>query len=223
MALLLLTNFYNNIEENITRRTQHYSFINSPSTRTQGRIFHIPRQSATSQASSTRPSTRPLLMIRHSISQIFTSNTPHEQHSQTEGIMISSLQPSRPRAPVSPHNHPPTCIESSVTPVYVQVQTQPPPPLNQQPMRQSSSAPRNQIEAMPPFQSAALPIIPRPLPFPIPAQTILDSSVRHPVFFTDRLIRAPTGVNAGNTSWGSPVTVGYVFEDGVRREGAARL
>lgn len=76
---------------------------------------------------------------------------------------------------------------------------------------------------MPTFQPTLLPIIAQPLALQIPAHTILDASIRHPVFFTDRLVKAPTGVNAGNTSWGSPVAVGYVFEDGVRREGTARL
>ena len=43
------------------------------------------------------------------------------------------------------------------------------------------------------------------------------------MFFTDRLVKAPTGVSAGGMGWGSPVAVGYVFEDGARREGASRL
>jgi len=100
------------------------------------------------------------------------------------------------------------------------LQPQAPPPLNQQPMRHFSS-PRNQIEAMPPFP----PIVPasRSLHVPIPARAILDASVRHPVFFTDRLVKAPTGVNAGSMNWGSPVALGYVFEEGGRREGGSRL
>jgi hypothetical protein len=46
----------------------------------------------------------------------------------------------------------------------------------------------------------------------------MDVAIRHPVFFTDRLIKAPTGVRAGNEM--SPVSMGYVFEDGGRRDGA---
>jgi hypothetical protein len=57
---------------------------------------------------------------------------------------------------------------------------------------------------------------------------LYDASVRHPVFFTDRLKRAPNGVGAGNgdgssKGWGSPVAVGYVFNDGVKRESGSRL
>jgi hypothetical protein len=53
---------------------------------------------------------------------------------------------------------------------------------------------------------------------------MLDAAVRHPVFFTDRLMKAPMGVNAGGGNWASPVAEGYVFNDGVRRDGGgARL
>jgi hypothetical protein len=77
------------------------------------------------------------------------------------------------------------------------------------------------MEAMPPN---ALPQFPHPVNrVNWPVQRVLDSAVRHPVFFTERLIKAPVGVNPGNTSWGSPVATGYVFEDGVRREAASRL
>jgi len=60
------------------------------------------------------------------------------------------------------------------------------------------------------------------------AQVITDSAVRHPVFFTERLKKAPNGVRAGNPSWGA-VSVGYVFDQGgvgrleTRREGGSRL
>jgi hypothetical protein len=68
-----------------------------------------------------------------------------------------------------------------------------------------------------------------PVPFQVPiqvrrqAQMVLDASIRHPVFFTEKLKKAPNGVAAGNTGWGSPVATGYVFNDGVRREGESRL
>lgn len=55
-----------------------------------------------------------------------------------------------------------------------------------------------------------------------------DASVLHPVFFTEKLKRAPNGVMAGNgngsaSSWGSPVAVGYTFNNGPKREGGSRL
>jgi hypothetical protein len=56
----------------------------------------------------------------------------------------------------------------------------------------------------------------------VPDQRAYDASVRHPVFFTDRLKRAPNGVASGQ-AWGSPVAAGYVFNDGVKREGGSRL
>jgi hypothetical protein len=54
---------------------------------------------------------------------------------------------------------------------------------------------------------------------PMPREMVLDVSKRHPVFFTDRLKKAPNGVNTGGGSWVSPVAAGYVFNDGVRKEG----
>ncbi len=57
-----------------------------------------------------------------------------------------------------------------------------------------------------------------------PEQALLDASKRHPVFFTDRLKKAPVGVNVGGGAWLSPVAMGYVFNDGVRRaEGGVKL
>lgn len=57
-----------------------------------------------------------------------------------------------------------------------------------------------------------------------PQQQFL-SAMRHPVFFTDRFMKAPPGVNSGGGSWTTPVANGYVYNDGVRRivDGAARL
>jgi len=54
--------------------------------------------------------------------------------------------------------------------------------------------------------------------------SVLDASIRHPVFFTDRLKEAPVGVNTGNGNWVTPVALGYVFNDGARRaEGGVKL
>ncbi|KAH6722980.1 hypothetical protein BKA61DRAFT_3427 [Leptodontidium sp. MPI-SDFR-AT-0119] len=129
--------------------------------------------------------------------------------------MLTSMKPSRPKLP----HH------------------QPPPPTNQQQTRTSSSLssprpntkytpippppppfPRSQIEAMP------------PTPFPVsrnpmlaPQQMVLDVSKRHPVFFTERLKKAPVGVQTGSGSWSNPVATGYVFNDGVKRRAEGKL
>ncbi len=52
---------------------------------------------------------------------------------------------------------------------------------------------------------------------------MLDVSKRHPVFFTDRLKKAPNGVNCGGGSWISPVAAGYVFNDGAKKDGGASV
>jgi hypothetical protein len=122
-----------------------------------------------------------------------------------------------------------TTTISYLIPASIQIQTQPAPPqlLNQQPTRHTSfsSTPRTQIEAMPPFPLTSLPANLRPslLSITLQSKAVLDASVRHPVFFTDRLVKAPPGVNAGSAPWGSPVSAGYVFEEGLRREGGSRL
>ncbi|CZT51569.1 uncharacterized protein RSE6_16123 [Rhynchosporium secalis] len=129
--------------------------------------------------------------------------------------MFNSLQPSRPKL----------------------LHHQPPPPTNQQGQRRTSSTlssllpqhppnstsytyqpprPRNQIEAMPP-----VPVQQPALRNPIlaPQQMVPDASKRHPVFFTDRLKKAPMGVTTGGGAWSSPVADGYIFNDGARRGG----
>jgi len=50
-----------------------------------------------------------------------------------------------------------------------------------------------------------------------------DAATRHPVFFTEKLKKAPEGVRLGDMRWASPVARGYVFNDGERREAPARL
>jgi len=74
------------------------------------------------------------------------------------------------------------------------------------------------MEAMPP-----LPLAPPYMKQRWEQSALLDASKRHPVFFTDRLKKAPAGVCAGGAAWVSPVAVGYVFNDGVRRDGGVKL
>ncbi len=107
--------------------------------------------------------------------------------------------------------------------------------MNQQPAHATHSptasspsfpAPRTQIEAMPPLPiSLAAALSPASNVTPqVRQQIMLDAAVRHPVFFTDRLKKAPMGVKAGGGSWVSPVAEGYVFNDGVKRDASgARL
>jgi hypothetical protein len=95
--------------------------------------------------------------------------------------------------------------------------------MNQQPTRSLTTPipnytytpprPRNQIEALPPNHSLQAHQQIRS------QQLLLDAAIRHPVFFTDRLKKAPMGVRAGSAGWSSPVAEGYVFNDGVVRRG----
>jgi hypothetical protein len=63
------------------------------------------------------------------------------------------------------------------------------------------------------------------MPATLVAQQQFFSAVRHPVFFTNRLQKAPPGVNDGGGGWQTPVAEGYVYNDGVRRsvDGAVKL
>ena len=91
--------------------------------------------------------------------------------------------------------------------------------MNQQPSRLLATPtytyipPRNQIETLPPNLLQARQQIRS-------HELLLDAAIRHPVFFTDRLKKAPVGVKAGSAGWSSPVAEGYVFNDGVVRRGA---
>ncbi|CAG8979860.1 hypothetical protein HYALB_00002633 [Hymenoscyphus albidus] len=156
-------------------------------------------------------------MIRRSVSQIFQTNSPREnieaQGRETEAQnlanMISHLQCSRPK--ISQPSPFPTSN-----------------PLHQQPAQPNSwvsqftdsnlqPKPRNQIEAMPPSSTGSSMNV--PANFKVP-RVILDSAVRHPVFFTDRFKKVPHGIGYGK---GSPVSEGYIFEEGERRGGESRL
>ncbi|KAH7355222.1 hypothetical protein BKA65DRAFT_497938 [Rhexocercosporidium sp. MPI-PUGE-AT-0058] len=158
-----------------------------------------------------------MMLPRRSISQIFHSNTPHEQKSEEETEMFTSMQPSRPKLP---HHQPPpptnqhqTRTSSTLSPPHQPLSYTPIPP-------PPPAFPRNQIEAMPP---TSFPVLRNPIL--VPQQMVLDASKRHPVFFTERLKKAPAGVQTGCGSWSSPVATGYVFNDGVKRrvEGNLKL
>ncbi|KAK0119588.1 hypothetical protein ONS95_011028 [Cadophora gregata] len=126
--------------------------------------------------------------------------------------MFSPMQPSRPKLP---HHLPPQPTSQQQIRTSSTLSSQYPiPPCTSIPST-LSVFPRNQIEAMP------------PLPFPLAVarnpiseaqKMILDASKRHPVFFTERLKKAPEGVNAGDGIWSSPVAKGYVFNDGAQRK-----
>ncbi|KAH8678925.1 hypothetical protein BGZ60DRAFT_428742 [Tricladium varicosporioides] len=157
-------------------------------------------------------------MIRRSISQIFTSNSPSEQRKEYDE-MIARSQMNRPGQPShsSPLNQQQTRTLTPAQPILnVPLYTQP-----------TYFPPRNQIEAMPPH-----------IPVPLArmeelwraqggasAGLVLDPSRRHPVFFTDRLKKAPYGVSSGGGAWSSPVAEGYIFNDGemAKREEGPRL
>ncbi|PVH80332.1 hypothetical protein DL98DRAFT_202965 [Cadophora sp. DSE1049] len=148
---------------------------------------------------------------RRSISQIFQNNTPRKQGQEEDSEMFTSMQSSRPKLP---HHQPPPPTNQQQTrtsstlssPLQSTPYTQIPPP--------PTAFPRNQIEAMPPLP---FPVPVARNPFLAPQQMVLDASKRHPVFFTERLKKAPEGVRAGNGNWSSPVATGYVFNDGVKR------
>ena len=75
------------------------------------------------------------------------------------------------------------------------------------------SKPRSQIEALPPSSTPPRASISSSTAQPTELKIVLDPASRHPVFFTDRLKRAPNGVLV---DIGSPICEGYVFEE---REG----
>ncbi|KAH6676633.1 hypothetical protein B0J14DRAFT_358171 [Halenospora varia] len=163
-------------------------------------------------------------MIRRSISQIFPSNTPSEQRKEYDE-MISRAQMNRPQLPPSSNytaSNPMAQQQTRASSSNVQTSSQSP-----FPTQPTYFPPRNQIEAMPPH-------VPAPLAQMeelwraqggAPTGLVLDPSRRHPVFFTDRLKKAPYGVASGGGAWSSPVAEGYIFNDGgtARREEGPRL
>ncbi|ESZ89914.1 hypothetical protein SBOR_9703 [Sclerotinia borealis F-4128] len=94
----------------------------------------------------------------------------------------------------------------------------------------TSIPPRSQIEAFPPPRTGT-PYRASPTPSLSPSLSLsytLDPSKRHPVFFTNKLRKAPTGVDAheySNEVWraGSPVARGYVYESGGVEEREMKL
>ncbi|KAM3067198.1 hypothetical protein ACMFMG_005435 [Clarireedia jacksonii] len=166
--------------------------------------------------------------LRHSVSQIFSphpafalqqnlqtsrqaqlnepvstrgTNTTYQQFTNDE--MISSLQPKRPNVPSPSTSAPPPPIP---TPVY--------------------QPPRTQIEALPP-SSTTMSTSYGLLPLYTRAGTlVLDPATRHPVFFTPRLRKTPSGVRAhefGEERTRSPVARGYVYESGSVEERELKL
>ncbi|EPE35736.1 hypothetical protein GLAREA_05073 [Glarea lozoyensis ATCC 20868] len=142
-------------------------------------------------------------MIRRSISQIFQTNSPNEQTTNQEPehiqTMISSLGGRRPTLPTpsqTPLNQQPSLPHTTSTPnpnAWIASFTR--------------QQPASQIEAMPPNANTN----PNSQPFRVP-RVILDPARRHPVFFTERLKRAPHGVGGGVGG----VAEGYVWEEGRR-------
>lgn len=80
--------------------------------------------------------------------------------------------------------------------------------------------PRSQIEAMPPSETPDINTNTKTANECRVPRVILDPAKRHPVFFTDRFKKAPNGVLGGR---GGPVSEGYVFEEGERREAESKL
>jgi len=169
--------------------------------------------------------------LRHSVSQVFSPHpafalrqnlqtSPVEPQAQfnepaskrgaittyqqfTNDEMISSLQPKRPSVP-SPSTTAPPPIP---TPVY--------------------QPPRTQIEALPPSATPMSTTSYGLLPLYTKAGTlVLDPATRHPVFFTPRLRKTPSGVRAhefGEERTRSPVARGYVYESGGVEERELKL
>ncbi|RFU26601.1 hypothetical protein B7463_g9737, partial [Scytalidium lignicola] len=157
-------------------------------------------------------------MLRRSASQVFGDTTPQKQWAAANSSMFSFLPPSRPQYQNTELSSSlltaelPQLSTSAPAPSLDNNTTSPPPPM----------FPRNQIEAMPPSEETSQ--VEMEAAWDELATTlVLDSSTRHPVFFTERLKRVPNGVDAG--AWISPVAAGYVFEedDLCRREELARL
>ncbi|KAH7394954.1 hypothetical protein DE146DRAFT_66367 [Phaeosphaeria sp. MPI-PUGE-AT-0046c] len=110
--------------------------------------------------------------------------------------MLPSLQPSRPKPPQQPA--PPMYGQQQRRAVHEAThQNQPRVTL----ANTSAGAPRNQIEAMPPFPPAQA-----------PPQFFYDSAIRHPVFFTQNLKKPPFPIPQIASQGWSPVANGYVME-----------
>ncbi|CAD6448756.1 c5b34f44-1ada-4806-b52a-c8a9fb9f4649 [Sclerotinia trifoliorum] len=161
--------------------------------------------------------------------------------------MISCLQPKRPTVPTPstssapPSNpHPPISSISPPTPLSFSSPSVSPSPSFPALTFSALAPPRTQIEALPPHTTpTSTPITTTTTttfaassPFLYITHTngkfILDSAKRHPVFFTDKLRRAPAGVETngyGYEDWkaGSPVARGYVYESGAVEEREAKL
>ncbi|QSZ28766.1 hypothetical protein DSL72_003271 [Monilinia vaccinii-corymbosi] len=192
--------------------------------------------------------------LRHSISQIFAPHpalalimkTPqsHEQAGFAASAVMtndaemtsSSLQSQRPTVSRSIPSTSSTRATHTPPPDHSFLPTPSPSPSICTTSYPLLTPPLTQIEALPPHttfsSTSASTSHPASSPIPRLAHTngtfILDSATRHPVFFTDRLRRAPSGVMTcgyGNEIWrsGSPVARGYVYESGGVEEREAKL
>ncbi|TGO40045.1 hypothetical protein BHYA_0043g00320 [Botrytis hyacinthi] len=190
--------------------------------------------------------------LRHSISQLFAphpafalrNSQSHEQSLHTapsappnNDEMIPSLQPKRPTVPIptTPSTPPPNPPTTSMSPPTYQSESSFPTasPSFHAPAFPTTAPipPRTQIEALPPH-TTPLQTTDSTSPFlhltHRNGKFILDSAKRHPVFFTDRLRKAPTGVEANEYAFedwkaGSPVASGYVYESGEVQGREAKL
>ncbi|KAF2672321.1 hypothetical protein BT63DRAFT_452825 [Microthyrium microscopicum] len=117
--------------------------------------------------------------------------------------MLPALQPHRPK--ISPKVVP--------NPQTRELHSQSAP--QSQPM-----APKNQIEAMPPYGSNMT-----PPPMPQIQRPYYNSAHIHPVFFTRSLLRPPFPLppGAAMSTFANPAAFGYVAESGQRKDAAGRM
>ena len=143
--------------------------------------------------------------------------------------MLPSLQPSRPKVYISTNSqvelplifpqhpqHSPRAGHNYQQTRIVHEKPQYQAPAKASPNNNTSSnksKPKSQIEAMPPFGAASQnqAIRLRPVPMGPPA-ALYDSAVRHPVFFTQQLIKPPFPIPQVPSQGFNPVANGYIME-----------
>jgi len=155
-------------------------------------------------------------MLRHSISQIFSTSSPHSQSQQlqlrtpTNDQMFPLLQPSRPKisspnsSKLSYMDKRPNRSSISSSPSFSQIQAL---PSNSAPLPTPTSYQLEQARLLEDCQRQH--------------ELLRDASRRHPVFFTERFKKLPNGIVTGTSN---PISTGYMYEDGLgRRDENARL